>query len=61
MNDLQKIEGEKSVLRWGGLAGVLGAIFLILAFVTRGAFVGLDPTGAEGPVMRFPDVRAALR
>jgi hypothetical protein len=32
MNDLQKME-EKSVLRWGGLAGMLGGILLILTWV----------------------------
>ena len=57
---MKAMDEEKSVLRWGGLAGILGAIFLILAFVTRGAFVGLDPADPEGPVMRFPAVRAAL-
>ena len=55
---MKAMEEEKSLLRWGGLAGILGAIFLILAFVTRIAFVGLDP--ADTLVMRFPDARAAL-
>ncbi len=58
MNDLQRIE-EKSVLRWGGLAGILGGIILILVFVIVGAFVGADPAELEGFVERFPDVRAA--
>jgi len=52
MNDLQ----EKSVLRWGGLAGILGAIVFILVFVIVIVFVGLDP--AELEVVRFPDIRA---
>ncbi len=33
MNDLQKMEQEKSVLRWGGLAGVLSGILHILTWV----------------------------
>ena len=33
MNDLQKMEQEKSVLRWGGLAGMLGGIVFILMMV----------------------------
>ena len=33
MDDLQKMEQEKSVLRWGGLAGMLGGILFILAWV----------------------------
>src|SRR5262245_54580095 len=54
MDDLQKIEQEKSVLRWGGLAGMLGGILFILVFVIVAVFVG-DPGGIE----RFPDIRAA--
>jgi magnesium-transporting ATPase (P-type) len=59
MNDLQKMEEEKSVLRWGGLAGILGGIIFILVFVIVIAFVGPDPAEPEGEVMRFPDIRAA--
>ena len=33
MNNLQQIEQEKSVLRWGGLAGMLGGFLFILAMV----------------------------
>jgi hypothetical protein len=57
-NDLQKVKEEKSVLRWGGLAGILGGILFILVFVIVIVFVGLDPVEPEGSVMRFPDVRA---
>jgi Domain of unknown function (DUF4386) len=59
MNDVQKMEQENSVLRWGGLAGILGAIFFILVFVIVSVFVGPDPAELEGWVMRFPDIRAA--
>ncbi len=59
MNDLQKMEEENGVLRWGGLAGILGGILFILVFVIVIAFVGLDPPKPEGEVMRFPDIRAA--
>ncbi|MBI4336545.1 MAG: hypothetical protein HY683_01750 [Chloroflexi bacterium] len=59
VNDLQKMEEEKSVLRWGGLAGILGGILFILVFVIVIAFVGPDPAEPKGLVMRFPDVRAA--
>jgi len=55
--EVQKMELEKSVLRWGGLAGILGGIIFILVFVIVIAFVGLDT--AEPEVMRFPDIRAA--
>src|SRR5918997_1868702 len=56
---LQKMEEEKSVLRWGGLAGILGGIIFILVFVIVIVFVGLDPAEPGGEVMRFPDIRAA--
>jgi len=59
MDDLQKTEEEKSVLRWGGLAGILGSVIFMLVFVIVIVFVGPDPAEPEGSVMRFPDVRAA--
>jgi hypothetical protein len=61
MNDSQKMGQEKSVLRWGGLAGMLGGILLILTFVIVIAGpVGMEePADLEGWVMRFPEVRAA--
>ena len=36
MNDLQNMVQEKSVLRWGGLAGILGGIIFIVVFVIVG-------------------------
>jgi hypothetical protein len=53
------MEEEKSVLRWGGLAGILGGIIFILVFIIVIVFVGPDPAEPEGEVMRFPDIRAA--
>jgi hypothetical protein len=53
------MEEEQSVLRWGGLAGILGGITFILVFVVVIAFVGADPAQPEGELMRFPDIRAA--
>jgi hypothetical protein len=60
MNDLQEVEQEKSVLRWGGLAGLLGGILFIAVF----AIVGFGPVGMESveparEVMRFPEIRTA--
>jgi hypothetical protein len=61
MKDLQEMEQEKSVLRWGGLAGVLGGILFILTWVV----VAVGPVGMEDPVdlagwvTRFPDIKAA--
>jgi hypothetical protein len=57
MNDLQKMAQEKSVLQWGGLAGILGSITLIVVFGIVGVFAGMGPVD----VMRYPDVRTALK
>jgi hypothetical protein len=56
---MSAIDEDKSVLRWGGLAGILGGIIFILVFVVVIAFVGAEPAQPEGEVMRFPDIRAA--
>jgi hypothetical protein len=58
MNDLQKMEQEKSVLRWGGLAGMLGVILFILVWVVVGVFIPPDPADLAGWVTRFPDIQA---
>jgi hypothetical protein len=59
MKNLQTMEEEKSVLRWGGLAGILGSIIFILVFVVVAVFVGEEPAELAGRVERFPDIRAA--
>jgi hypothetical protein len=59
MNDSQKMEQEKSVLRWGGLAGLLGAILFILVMVFVGIFVPPDPADLKEWVTRFPDIKTA--
>src|SRR5215218_8741538 len=56
---MSAIDEEISVLRWGGLAGILGGIVFIVVFVVVIAFVGPEPAEPEGEVMRFPDIRAA--
>jgi hypothetical protein len=57
MNNLQKMEQEKSVLKWGGLAGLLGVILFILVWVVVGVFVPPDPADLAGWVTRFPDIK----
>jgi uncharacterized membrane protein HdeD (DUF308 family) len=56
MNSAQNME-EKSVLRWGGLAGVLGSLVLIVSGIVS-AVVGPEPTQLE-ELIRFPEVRGA--
>jgi hypothetical protein len=59
-NDLQNTAQERSVLRWGGLAGILGGILFIVVFAIVGfGPVGLDPVEPAEEVMRFPEIRTA--
>lgn len=58
-DDLQQLEGKESVLRWGGLAGILGSLLLIFVFAIVIVFIGPDPVRIEEPIRQFPDVRAA--
>jgi hypothetical protein len=51
----QYVEQERSVLKWGGLAGMAGSLVLVIVFVIVGVFVGSDP---HEP-MDFPGVRVA--
>ncbi len=59
MNTLPYVEDDKGLLRWGGLAGILGGALFLVVFVFVGAIVGPDPAGLEGPVTRFPEIKAA--
>ncbi|MDX1415872.1 MAG: hypothetical protein R3293_16875 [Candidatus Promineifilaceae bacterium] len=61
MENLQIMEQENTVLRWGALAGLLGGMFFILTFiVTIAGPVGTeDPVNLAGWVTRFPDIKAA--
>jgi magnesium-transporting ATPase (P-type) len=54
-------EDERSVLQWGGLAGILGGILFILSWaVVLVGPVGMeDPADLAGWVTRFPDIFAA--
>lgn len=59
MVDPPRMEGERSVLRWGGLAGILGGIVFVIVFVVVIVFVGTDLPDPEESVEKFPDIRAA--
>ena len=48
----------RRVLRWGGLAGILGGVLLIVVFAIVGAFVGTF-AGPEAEVAAYPAVRVA--
>jgi hypothetical protein len=58
INDLLPKHEDRKVLRWGGLAGILGGVLLIVTFVIVGAFVGTF-AGPEAEVAAYPAVRVA--
>jgi hypothetical protein len=55
MEPSQYVEQERSVLKWGGLSGMVGSIVLVIVFVIVGVFVGLSPNEPMG----FPGIRVA--
>ena len=56
--DLLPKHEDRRVLRWGGLAGILGGVLLIVTFVIVGALVGIF-AGPEAEVAAYPDVQVA--
>lgn len=50
---------ENSVLRWGGLAGMVSPLLTLLTAITLFGFVPQAPADTYGLVMRYPDVRVA--
>lgn len=55
MGESQQVEQERSVLKWGGLGGMLGSIVFVIVFVIVGVFVGFDPNEP----MEFPEIQVA--
>jgi hypothetical protein len=55
MSEPQYVEQERSVLKWGGLGGMVGGIVLVIVFVIVAVFVGSDPNEPMG----FPGIRVA--
>jgi hypothetical protein len=56
----ESISKEKSFLRLGGLAGILGGVFFILTIITLAEFGPSTTASPDALVMRYPDVRTAL-
>ncbi len=48
---------ERSILRWGGLAGMVGAVLLLLTAVTLFGLVPPAPSDPAAALARYPDVR----
>jgi hypothetical protein len=52
---------EKDLLRWGGLAGMVGAVIFLVSIVYQVVFVGTNTTAAgAGPIMRFPGLQTQI-
>lgn len=55
------VANERSLLRWGGLAGIVGAIVFLCSIIYQVAFVGTGTTAAgAGPVIRFPGLQTQI-
>ena len=55
------MDGDQSVLRWGGLAGILGGIVFILTIVALVASTfSTAPADPAGLVARYPDIRTTV-
>jgi hypothetical protein len=59
LEGVRRGQEDRGVLRWGGLAGLGGAVVFVAVFVIVGVFVGSDPAGPAGPITRFPEIRTA--
>ncbi|MFZ0892048.1 MAG: hypothetical protein WB778_09850 [Thermoplasmata archaeon] len=56
-----RVANEKSLLRWGGFAGIIGAVVFLVSIVYQVAFVGTGTTAAgAGPLMRFPGLQTQI-
>jgi hypothetical protein len=53
------MQQDKSILRWGGVAGIAGSVLFLVVFVIVGVFAGPEPAGPAGPIARFPEIRVA--
>lgn len=54
----ERLELERSIVRWGGLAGIAGSILFIFVFAFVGAVIGADPVGPAAAIERFPEIQA---
>ncbi|WP_407343168.1 hypothetical protein [Pengzhenrongella phosphoraccumulans] len=58
VNDLLPKQEDRTVLRGGGLAGVLGSVVILVVFAIVAVFVGTF-AGPEAEVAAYPDVQVA--
>jgi hypothetical protein len=61
MTQAEELTGEdRSILRWGGLAGIVGGIVFIFVPVILFGFLPPTPADPIGLVTRFPEIRSTL-
>jgi hypothetical protein len=59
LHPAQRQHEDRSILRWGGLAGIGGSVLFVAVFAIVVIFAGPEPAGAAGPISRFPEIRVA--
>lgn len=60
INESQRSKADQSIFRWGGLAGIIGGVLLVAAFVPVALFGGgAPPTDPADAIARFPAIRVA--
>jgi len=57
MTDLQQREQESSVLRWGGISGLSGAVLALLVIIFVSIFLPGEPSILVDWVSRFPSIK----
>ena len=55
----QRHQENRSIPRWGGLAGIAGSVLFVVVFAIVMIFAGPEPAGPAGPISRFPEIRVA--
>lgn len=56
-----RLADEKSLLRWGGLSGLVGGIIFVISIGYQIGVLGTQTTAAgDGPIIRFPGVQAEI-
>jgi hypothetical protein len=58
MDDIRAMDAERSVLRWGGMAGILAGVLLVLSMLVFVMILVLAGAGLEDPE-GYPGVRSA--
>jgi hypothetical protein len=56
-----RLADEKSLLRWGGLAGLIGGIIFVVSIGYQVGVLGTQTTASgDGPIIRFPAIQSQI-